>query len=93
MQAGVSQMAAWSGTLSNGFGFTSTPSGSALTTRAFGPIVPTTLETIAFGTGYTTGNGNLKTYTYTINYGAQINNIQAAGNYSANTNYTVNLQY
>lgn len=93
MQAGSSQLAAWSGALSNGFGFTSTPSGSATTSVAFSPVSPTTLQTVAIGTGYLTGNGNLKTYTYTIQYGAKINSLQAAGVYDAGTNYGLGIQY
>jgi len=95
IQAGISQIAAWSGTTANGFGFDYTTSGSATSKSYSGSltkIAPTVLDTIATGS-YLGGNGNLRTYTYTIKYVAKINALQAAGVYNGNTNFNLQLQY
>lgn len=95
MNAGITGLGAWSGAQNTGFGFKSLASGSGVTNFApLTPIGPTTLENIASGTGnYLGDNGVLKTYTYTVTYGAQINSVQAAGVYGAMTSYTLGVSY
>lgn len=95
MNAGIPEIASWSGAQNKGFGFTSAAGGSAtVNISTLTSIGPTTLENIAFGTGnYIGGNGVQNIYTYTIQYGAQIDALQAAGIYGAATRYDLETFY
>ncbi len=78
MQAGLTQMAAWSGTLNKGYGFDWSESGSGNTKSLVGNLTAINSTSIANYGLSPDVNGNLKTYTYTIKYGSKIDNIQAA---------------
>ncbi|MDP2104184.1 MAG: Ig-like domain-containing protein, partial [Candidatus Gracilibacteria bacterium] len=92
MQAGVSQIQAWNAGQDKGFGFDWTETG--IGTKAYNgfltAIAPTQIATYALAPE---ANGNQKTYTYTVKYGAKIDALQAAGVYQALPDFRVNIQY
>lgn len=93
MQAGLTQMAAWNGTLNKGYGFDWSESGSGNTKSLGGNLTAINSTSLANYSLAPDTNGSLKTYIYTIKHGAKIDNIQAAGIYQSSSNFSINLQY
>lgn len=93
LDAGTAQIGAWNGTTGYGMDYAATGSGTikgydGTLTAVSGAI----LEDFATGS-YIGGNGNIRTFTYVIKYGAKISPLQVAGNYTSNTPVNLSLQY
>lgn len=93
LNAGVSQIGAWNGTVGYGMDYAASGSGTAKAySGTLGSISGSSLENFATGS-HAGGNGNLRTFTYTIKYGGRINTLQAAGAYSSAVPIRISLQY
>lgn len=93
LSAGVSEIGAWNGTTGYGMDYAATGSG---TSKAYDGILTalsgSVLENFATGS-HVGGNGNLRTFIYTVKYGAKIDALQAAGIYVSDIPVNIELQY
>lgn len=88
---GLEQIQDFDGT--TGFGFDYSESGSGNTVSYSGAIASVNAVNLANYTIAIDPNGNQKTYTYRIKYGAKISALQAAGIYSGTNKYDISWNY
>ena len=89
MSAGLATIGTYNGSTGFGYDWSQTAGGSRSFSGALG-VFPTTLQT---NTANIDPNGNLKTYTYLIHYGAKVPTLQSASTYRANTKIHVQPSY
>lgn len=93
LDAGLSQIGTWNGTTGYGMDYQATGSGTTKSYNGTLTAIPgASLENFATGS-YIGGNGNLHTFTYAIRYGAKIQSLQTAGDYTSSTPINIVLQY
>lgn len=86
LDAGINAIPLWNGGTGYGYGFACTPSANALPDNCSATIQAvnnTTIGTLA--TAAPDINGNLKTYTYTVEYSTKVDSVKPAGTYTGST--------
>lgn len=92
LSSGAESVGVWNG--ANGYGFGCTVSGSAGASVCDASVRAATgsvLESVS--TASPDSNGNLKTYVYVVAFSANVDALTAAGNYSANHQVAVSVDY